>query len=75
MTPAPRPTLYVDELTDPKAVRKVQQVLKAIKGVRDVKVDAEEGEVFVEYDDQAVRPRDLIAALEAAGFKARLGSP
>jgi len=72
---APRPTLYVDGLTDGRAVRKVEQLLKAVKGVRGVNVDPKDGEVFVEYDGPAVRPRDLVAALEAAGFKARSGSP
>ncbi len=75
VTAAPRPTLYVDGLTDLKAVRKVEQILKAIKGVRSVRIDPKDGEVFVEEDGQAVSPRDLIAALEAAGFRARLGSP
>jgi len=75
VTAAPRPTLYVDGLTDLKAVRKVEQVLKAVKGVRDVTVDARDGEVFVDYDSHAVSPRDLIAALEATGFKVRLGPP
>ena len=43
--------------------------------VRSVMVDPQDGEVFVEYDGQTVKPRDLVAALEAAGFKARQGSP
>ena len=75
VTAAPKPTLYVDGLTDLRAVRKVEQVLTTIKGVRGVTVDPKDGEVFVEYDGRAVSPRDLVAALEEAGFKARLGSP
>lgn len=75
VTAAPKPTLYVEGLTDLKAVRKVEQALKAIKGVRSVTVDPKDGEVFVEYDDRAVSPREFIAKLEAAGFKARFGSP
>ncbi len=72
---APKPTLYVNGLTDLKAVRRVEAVLKGLKGVRQVTVDPGSGEVFVEHNGQAVNPRDLIAALEAAGFKARPGSP
>lgn len=75
VTAPPRPTLYVDGLTDPKAVRKLERVLKALNGVRGVMVSPKDGEVFVEYDAQAVSPRDLLAALEAEGFKPRLGSP
>lgn len=72
---APKPTLLVDGLKDTNAVRKVERTLKGVKGVRSVTVDPGLGEVFVEYDAQTVRPQELIAALEAAGFKARLGSP
>ena len=75
VTAAPRPTLYVDGLTDPKAVRKLERVLKVLNGVRGVMVAPKDGEVFVEYDAQAVSPQDLLAALEAAGVKARLSSP
>ncbi len=75
ITAAPKPTLYVDGLTDLKAVRRVKAVLKGLKGVRQVTVDPGSGEVFVEHNGQAVNPRDLIAALEAAGFRARLGPP
>ena len=74
VTAAPRPTLYVDGLTDPKAVRKLERVLKALNGVHGVMVGPKDGEVFVDYDAQAVSAQDLLAALEAAGFKARQGS-
>jgi copper chaperone CopZ len=70
---APRPTLHVEGLTDLKGVRKAEEVLRAIKGVKGVVVDARDGEVFVERDS-TVALRDLLAALEAAGFKARLGT-
>ena len=69
---APKPTLLVDGLKDTNAVRKVERTLKGVKGVRGVTVDPGLGEVFVEYDDHALHPRDLVAALETAGFKARL---
>ncbi len=72
---APKPTLYVEGLKDTKAVRKVESTLKSVKGVRGIMVDPGLGEVFVEYDDHAVNPRDLVAALETAGFKARIASP
>ncbi len=75
VTAAPRPTLLVEGVNDLKAVRKIEGILRGLKGVRGVRVDPGTGEVFVEYGAQAVSPRDLIAALEAAGFKARLGSP
>lgn len=53
----------------------VEQVLKAIKGVRGVSVSPKDGEVFVEYDGQVVSPGELLRALSVAGFQARAGSP
>lgn len=75
VTAAPRPPFHVEGLVDRQAVQKVERVLMAIEGVRGVMVDPKHGEVFVEYEGRVVSPRDLIAALEAAGFRARLGSP
>ena len=72
---APKPTLLVDGLKDTNAVRRVERTLRGVKGVRGVTVDPGLGEVFVEYDTQTVRPQELIAALEAAGFRAWLRSP
>jgi len=31
-------------------------------------------EVYVQYDPKVVQPQDLVAAVEGAGFRARLGS-
>jgi len=72
---APRPTLYVDGLADLRSVRRVEQLLKGLNGVREATVDPKDGEVYVEYDGRKVNPRDLVAALAAAGFKARLANP
>ena len=71
VTAAPRPTLLVDGVNDLKAVRKVEAVLKGVKGVRGVTVDPGSGEVFLEYDGQAVNSQQLLSVLRAAGFNAR----
>jgi len=71
VTAAPRPTLLVEGVNDLKAVRKVEAVLKGVKGVRGVRVDPGTGEVFLEYDGQAVSPQQLLSPLRAAGFNAR----
>lgn len=75
VTAAPKPTLCVEGLNDAKAVRKVESTLKSVQGVKSVVIDPGLGEVFVEYDAHAVTPRDLVAALETAGFKARPAGP
>ncbi len=71
---APRPTLYVDGLKDLKTVQKVESALRAVPGVKGVTVVPRDGEVFVTHEP-TVAPRDLVAALEAAGLKARVASP
>jgi copper chaperone CopZ len=75
VTAAPRPTLYVEGLKDARSVRKLENTLKGVRGVKGVMVDPGLGEVFVEFDTHAVNPHDLVAALETAGFKARVASP
>ena len=71
---APRPTLYVDGLKDLKTVQKVESTLRAVPGVKGVTVVPKDGEVFVTHEP-GVNPRDLVAALEAAGLKARVATP
>ena len=75
VTAVPKPTLYVEGVRDAAAARKVERALKAVKGVKDVSVDRKAGEVFVDYDGQAAKASDLVAAAQAAGFKARPASP
>ncbi len=71
---APRPTLYVDGLKDLKTVQKVESTLRAVPGVKGVIVVPKDGEVLVTHEP-GVNPRDLVEALETAGFKARVATP
>ncbi len=71
VTTAPKPTLYVEGITDRAAARRLERALKTLKGVRSVTVDLGQ-EVFIEYDPKTIRPGDLVAAAAAAGFRARL---
>jgi copper chaperone CopZ len=71
VTAAPRPTLLVDGVNDLKAVRKIESILRGVKGVGGVRVDPGSGEVFVDYYGQMVSPQQLLVALQAAGFSAR----
>ena len=75
VTAAPKPTLYAEGVRDATAARKVERALKAVKGVNDVRVDRKAGEVFVDFDGQAAKASDLVAAAQAAGFKARPALP
>ena len=71
VTTAPKPTLYVDGISDRAAARRLERALKTLKGVKSVTVDLGQ-EVFIDYDPQTTGLRDLVAAAEAAGFKARV---
>ena len=73
VTDAPRPTLFVEEINDRASARKVERALRAVSGVTAVTVDPG-AEVYVQYDPRVAQPKDLVAAVEAAGFRARLGS-
>jgi copper chaperone CopZ len=75
VTAAPKPALYVDGVREAAAARKVERALKAVKGVRDVSVDRKAGEVFIDFAGQTAQASDLVAAAQAAGFKARPASP
>ena len=75
VTAAPKPTLYVEGVSDATPARKVERALRAVKGVKDVTIDRKAGEVFVDYDGRTAKASDLIAAAQAAGFKARPASP
>lgn len=46
--------------------------LKKLDGVRDVRVDPEKSEAVVTYDDQKIRPQELIERIEKQGYKARV---
>ena len=73
VTAPPKPTLYVEGIKDRDTARKVERALRGVKGVTAVTVDPGV-EVYVDYDRRTVEPRDLVAALKAAGFKARAES-
>lgn len=73
VTAPPKPTLYVEGIKDRDTARKVERTLRGVKGVTAVSVDPGV-EVYVDYDRRTVEPRDLVAALKAAGFTARAES-
>ncbi len=68
---APKPALLVDGLQDLNAVRRVEAILRDQRGVRKVTVNPGTGQVFVEYEGQAVSREQRVASLRSAGFSAR----
>jgi copper chaperone CopZ len=51
----------------------VEQALKSVSGVYSAVVDLRDGEAEVDFNDDAVTPTQLVAAVERAGYAARLG--
>lgn len=51
---------------------KVTRALQAVPGVSDVNVSLALGEASVDYDDKAASPEQLRAAVESAGFGAKV---
>lgn len=51
----------------------VEQALKGVNGVYSAVVDLQDGEAEVDFNDDAVTTTQLVAAVERAGYSARLG--
>lgn len=47
----------------------VENALTGLNGVMNAKADLKEKEVTVEYDETAVNPEKMAAAVKAAGYK------
>jgi copper chaperone CopZ len=54
-------------------VNSVTRAIARVPGVKDVKVSLEKNAATVEYDDAAVAPPAIVAAIVAAGFDASAG--
>ena len=52
---------------------KVEQALRAIAGVYTAVVDLPDGEAEIDFDDDSVTTAQLVAAVQAAGYGAKLG--
>lgn len=50
----------------------VEQALKGVTGVYSAVVDLQDGEAEIDFDDDAVTAGALVAAVEKAGYRARL---
>jgi len=52
--------------------QKVEQALRGVTGVYSAIVDLPDGIAEVDFDDDSVTPTTLVAAVERAGYTARL---
>ncbi len=64
--------LRVSGMTCGHCQRKVEQALKEAAGVYTAIVDLETGEAEIDFDDDAATTDQLVAAVEKAGYGARL---
>lgn len=67
---AQRVTLSVDGLACGSCAEKVTQALSKVKGVADSKVCHESKQAVVDFNPRKVSEERIIAAIDAAGFKA-----
>lgn len=65
-----RTVLRSDEFTCPSCVAKIEKKLTSLPGVTAAKVSFETGRITADHDD-SVTAGQLIAAVAAAGYKAR----
>ena len=64
--------LKVTGMTCGHCQKTVEQALKGVTGVYSAVVDLLDGEAEIDFDDDAVTPGALVAAVENAGYRAKL---
>jgi copper chaperone len=62
-------TLKVEGMSCPSCVRHIDDALREVKGVREVNVQFERGQVRVRHDSEAATVNALIEALRNAGYE------
>ena len=65
--------LRVTGMTCGHCQMKVEQALRGVNGVYSAIVDLQDGEAEVDFNDDAVTTAQLFAAVERAGYTAKLG--
>ena len=64
--------LRVSGMTCSHCQAKVEKALKGITGVYTAVVDLKDGEAEVDFNDDSVTTQQLVAAIERAGYGAKL---
>ncbi len=64
--------LRSQELSCPSCVAKIEKALKALDGVTEARVFFNTGRIEVEHDPGVVKAEDLVKAVRAAGYEARV---
>jgi copper chaperone len=62
-------TLKVEGMSCPSCVRHIDGALRELKGVREVSVQFERGQVLVRHDREAANVNELVEALRNAGYE------
>jgi copper chaperone CopZ len=64
--------LKVSGMTCGHCQKTVEQALKGVNGVYSAVVDLQDGEAEIDFDDDAATAGALVAAVEKAGYHAKL---
>lgn len=67
-------TLTITGMTCDHCVESVARALKGVKGVYGALVELDRGAAEVDFDEARATPERLIAAVETAGYGARLAA-
>lgn len=62
-------TLHVEGMKCPACEPEVENAVKKLGGVRQVKVDYRNGKVEVEFEEDKVSVNDIVNAIEMVGYK------
>ncbi len=66
--------LRSQELSCPSCVAKIEKALKALDGVTEATVHFNTGRIVVEHDPVAVKGDQLVTAVRAAGYEAKIAA-
>jgi copper chaperone CopZ len=64
--------LRSQELSCPSCVAKIEKALKALDGVEQATVHFNTGRIEVQYDPEAVKSDELVAAVRAVGYESKV---
>lgn len=59
-------------LTCPSCITKIENALKNLQGVHDARVHFNSGRIEVQHDVELVKQEDLIKAVRAVGYEAKI---
>jgi copper chaperone CopZ len=62
-------TLFIAEATAAQPIQQVEKLLNGLDGVERVLIDAEDGEVKIEFDERTISKERIVLTLQQHNFR------